>query len=57
MPHIPALSGREVVKTFESLGWVFDRQNGSHIVLIKPGERASLCIPDHKEVRKGTYEA
>ncbi len=54
MPKIPAMSGREVVKTFESLGWVLDRQNGSHIVLVKSGERASLCVPDHKEVRKGT---
>ncbi len=54
MPHIPSLSGREVVKAFESLGWMLDQQNGSHIVLVKAGERASLCVPDHKEIRKGT---
>jgi predicted RNA binding protein YcfA (HicA-like mRNA interferase family) len=54
MPKIPSLSGREVVKVFESLGWTFARQSGSHIVLVKAGERASLCVPDHKEVRMGT---
>ena len=54
MPKIPGMSGREVVKTFQSLGWQFARQDGSHIVLVKPGETASLCVPDHKEVRKGT---
>ena len=54
MPKIPAMSGREVVKTFESLGWEFARQSVSHIVLVKAGESASLSVPDHKEVRKGT---
>jgi len=57
MPQIPSLSGREVAKTLESLGWVFDRQNGSHIVLVKAGERASLSVPDHREVRKGTLRS
>ena len=35
MPNLPALSGKEVVKRFESLGWVVARQSGSHIIMIK----------------------
>ena len=54
MPQIPAMSGRDVVKTFQKLGWRFDRQSGSPIVMVKAGETTSLCVPDHKEVRKGT---
>lgn len=54
MAKLPVLSGREIVKTLESLGWAVDRQNASHIVLVKDGERAALCVPDHKEVKKGT---
>lgn len=54
MPSLPVLSGREVVKVFEPLGWSVARQSSSHIVMVKPGERASLSIPDHKTVAKGT---
>ena len=30
------------------------RQTGSHIILIKNGHVATLSVPDHKEVAKGT---
>ncbi|MGB6849967.1 MAG: type II toxin-antitoxin system HicA family toxin [Thermoanaerobaculia bacterium] len=57
MPAIPVLSGREVVKAFESLGWQIARQKGSHIILIKPGSIATLSVPDHKEVARGTLRS
>jgi predicted RNA binding protein YcfA (HicA-like mRNA interferase family) len=52
---LPIISGRDAVKAFEKLGYVFDRQNGSHIILrqyITPFRR--LTIPDHKTLAKGT---
>ncbi len=52
MAQLPNLSGKEVVKVFENLGWEFSRQSGSHIVLTKDGEMASLSVPNHKEVAK-----
>lgn len=57
MPSIPVLSGREVVKAFEKDGWTLARQRGSHMVLIKPGEMATLSVPDHKEVARGTLRS
>jgi predicted RNA binding protein YcfA (HicA-like mRNA interferase family) len=54
MPVLPVLSGQEVVKAFESLGWTVARQRSSHIIMVRDGETASLSIPDHKEVAKGT---
>ena len=51
---LPLLSGREVVKVFGTLGWEIARQKGSHIILIKEGHIATLSVPDHKEVAKGT---
>ena len=57
MPALPVLSGRKVVRAFESLGWQVARQRGSHIVLVKDGEIATLSIPDHKEVAKGTLRS
>jgi predicted RNA binding protein YcfA (HicA-like mRNA interferase family) len=51
---LPVLSGREVAKVFERLGWEIARQRGSHIILTKEGHIATLSVPDHKEVAKGT---
>lgn len=57
MAQLPALSGDEVVKVFERFGWQFVRQSGSHMVMVKDGEMASLSIPKHREVAKGTLRS
>jgi predicted RNA binding protein YcfA (HicA-like mRNA interferase family) len=54
---LPVLSGREVVRVFESFGWEFARQSASHMILVKEGEVATLSIPDHREVAKGTLRS
>ncbi|OOO02664.1 MAG: hypothetical protein USCGTAYLOR_01116 [Chromatiales bacterium USCg_Taylor] len=54
---LPVLSGREVVRVFESLGWQVARQSGSHIVMVKEGEIATLSVPDHREVAKGALRS
>ena len=57
MPIVPLLSGREVVKVFSAFGWQVDRQSGSHIILVKQGALATLSVPDHKEVARGTLRS
>jgi predicted RNA binding protein YcfA (HicA-like mRNA interferase family) len=57
MPRLPVLSGREVVRAFESLGWQVARTSGSHIVLVREGHPATLSVPDHPEVAKGTLRS
>jgi predicted RNA binding protein YcfA (HicA-like mRNA interferase family) len=57
MPSLPNVSGREVVKAFGKDGWEFARQKGSHMIMVKPGHIASLSIPDHKEMAKGTLRS
>ena len=57
MPQVPLLSGREIVKTFQSLGWQVARQRGSHIILVKDDHLATLSVPDHREVARGTLRA
>lgn len=49
--------GEEVVRVFESLGWHVARRRGNHIVMIKDVETATLSVPDHKEVAKGTVRS
>jgi predicted RNA binding protein YcfA (HicA-like mRNA interferase family) len=57
MPILPVLSGREVVRIFEAGGWNIARQRGSHIILVKHGHIATLSVPDHREVAKGTLRS
>ena len=57
MPALPVMSGRKTVRVFEKLGWEIARQRGSHIILVKEGEIATLSIPDHKEIAKGTLRS
>jgi predicted RNA binding protein YcfA (HicA-like mRNA interferase family) len=33
------------------------RQRGSHMILVKKGGMATLSVPDHKEVAKGTLRS
>jgi len=57
MQKVPLLSGREVVKVFRRLGWEIARQRGSHIILVKEGHIATLSVPDHREVARGTLRS
>lgn len=54
MASIPLLRPSEVVKGFERLGWTVARQRGSHIILTKTGHIASLSVPNHPQVARGT---
>ena len=54
MKKIPLLSGQEVVKIFKRLGWEVVRHRGSHIILVKEGSIATLSVPNHHEVARGT---
>lgn len=58
MSGLPQISGREVVKALQEIGYEFDRQRGSHVILrqrIAPYRR--LVVPDHKQLAKGTLRA
>ena len=57
MARLPVLSGAEAVKIFEKAGWTVDRQRGSHVILVKDGHMATLSVPDHKELAKGTLRS
>jgi predicted RNA binding protein YcfA (HicA-like mRNA interferase family) len=57
MPQLPVMSGREVVRALETHGWQVARQRGSHVIMVKAGENATLSVPDHKEVAKGTLRS
>lgn len=57
MAPLPVLSGREVVRVFESFDWSVARQRGSHVIMTKENEIATLSIPNHKEAASGTLRS
>ena len=57
MGKLRNISGKEAVKAFEKKGWKRIGQVGSHLVMVKSGEKANLSIPQHKELSVGTLRA
>lgn len=57
MAALPLLSGREVARAFGRDGWQLARQRGSHMIMVKDGHTATLSVPDHREVARGTLAA
>lgn len=50
------MSGKEMLRLFEKMGWRQVRQKGSHVIVQKDGEK-SETIPMHKELKKGLERA
>jgi len=52
---LPVISGKKLVRYLErETDWTFDRQRGSHMVLIKEGTEDTLAVPKHDPLKKGT---
>nr|NDG06935.1 addiction module toxin, HicA family [Oxalobacteraceae bacterium] len=52
MPKFPGLSGKDIIRALEKLGFQVVRQSGNH-VLMKKGSKGCV-VPNHKEVKVGT---
>lgn len=55
MSQLPVVSGQDVIKALAKIGYEFDHQRGSHMVLrqdFEPFRR--VTIPNHKEIAKGS---
>ena len=52
MPELPVVSGAEVVRALERLGFRVVRQRGSHVMLRKGVARC--VVPLHRELKRGT---
>lgn len=54
MGKLPVLSATDVERGLVKLGWVFQRQKGSHRIYTLEGSFVSISVPDHSPVAKGT---
>lgn len=50
MPRISPVHYKKLVRVFEQSGFVFDRQEGDHLVYVKIGIKRPIVIPMYKEV-------
>jgi predicted RNA binding protein YcfA (HicA-like mRNA interferase family) len=57
MGRLGNISRKQAVRVFERAGWEVVGQVGSHVVMIKPGFRVNLSVPQHKELSVGTVRA
>lgn len=57
MSKLPVISGKECIKALEKVGFEIARQRGSHIVLVRENPKATVIVPNHKELDRGTLRA
>ena len=48
------LSGQEVRRVLEQVGFIYQRQKGSHMILRREDPYSRVVVPDHKTLRLGT---
>lgn len=59
MPRkLPILSARKVIRALSKVGYAFDHQRGSHIILRRtdPPHRR-VAVPNYDEIPRGTLRA
>ena len=56
MPKLPSVSGADVIRLLETLGYELVRQRGSHARLrvATPAGEHNITVPMHKSIAKGT---
>lgn len=52
MPKLPHVSGQQVLRALERLGFQMVRQSGSHVVMRR--ESKGCVVPMHSDVKIGT---
>ncbi|HET7100429.1 MAG TPA: type II toxin-antitoxin system HicA family toxin [Terriglobia bacterium] len=57
MSKLPRVSGRECRKALERAGFMFKRQEGSHMIFRRDSPYAQVVVPDHKELDRGTLRS
>jgi predicted RNA binding protein YcfA (HicA-like mRNA interferase family) len=57
MPPLPVISGRQCVAALAKAGFVLVRQRGSHVILQRADPPATISVPDHAEIDRGTLRA
>jgi predicted RNA binding protein YcfA (HicA-like mRNA interferase family) len=57
-PKLPVISGEDLIRVLEKIGYVCVRQKGSHVRMrhATDGQRIAVTVPLHKEIAFGTLK-
>jgi predicted RNA binding protein YcfA (HicA-like mRNA interferase family) len=51
------ITGRKLIKLLQQHGWVLDRIQGSHHILIREDKTVSVPVHGSRDLKKGTLNA
>ena len=51
MPKLAPVDWRTLVRVFEADGFVHERTQGSHMILVKPGIARPVVVPRYAQIR------
>ncbi|MDE1804463.1 MAG: type II toxin-antitoxin system HicA family toxin [Candidatus Micrarchaeota archaeon] len=57
MPRLPSLAASKIIRALGKIGYTFNRQSGSHIILVNPQKHKIAVVPNRKEVPRGTLRS
>ena len=57
MSRLPQVSGSEVVRVLQKMGFAVRRQHGSHIIMRRDEPFAQTVVPNHHRIDRGTLRA
>ena len=57
MSKLPQVSGSDVVRALQKIGFSVRRQHGSHIIMRRDDPFAQTVVPNHRQIDRGTLGA
>lgn len=57
MSKLPQVSGQDVMRALQKIGFVLRRQHGSHLILRRNDPFAQTVVPNHRQIDRGTLRA
>lgn len=57
MSELPQVSGPDVVRALQQLGFTVRRQHGGHIIMRRDAPLAQTVVPNHRQIDRGTLRA
>ena len=57
MSKLPQVSGSDLVRALQKVGFTVRRQHGSHIIMRRDEPFAQPVVPGHRQIDRGTLRA
>ena len=57
MSKLPQVSGSDVVRALQQIGFSVRRQHGSHIIMRRNDPFTQTVVPNHRQIDRGTLRA